>query len=184
MHRNNSRLLYLAAVTSCVMLFAVVVSSQTRTASNLRRDQAVIRRDRPTVYLCLDRKTDNDVWLKIYDNTIWTIRFAGGGKSSRLIDLPDGTRVGAFSNGAVASPEYRFESRQTGAEVDYSWGDVHTFAFLPSDNYVLFRVPASKFERNLLFLEYQYEWEFSGAVGSESNPPQHRVYFSGNSCTW
>lgn len=177
-------LLYFIGPICCAICFSVDVCSQTRRASNLKRDEAVIRRDRPTVYLCLDRKTDNDVWLRIYNNTIWTTRFRGGGKMSTLLKLPDGTRVAALSNGDIASPEYRFESKQTGGEVDYSWGDIHSAIFLPSDTYALFKVPSGKFNSNLLFLEYAYEWEFTGAAGTESHPPRHRVYYSGNSCNW
>lgn len=177
-------LLVFIGLICCAICFSVDVSAQNRRASNLKRDEAVIRRDMPTVYLCLDRKTDNDVWLRIYNNTIWTIRFPGEGKRSTLLKLPDGTNVAALSNGDIASPEYRFESKQTGGEVDYSWGDVHTSVFLPPNTYALFKVPSGKFDRNLLFLKYAYEWEFTGAVASESHPPRHRIYFSGNLCNW
>lgn len=184
MRTNKNQVLYFVCLMCCAIYFSVDAHSQTRRATNLRRDEAVVRRDRPTVYICLDRKTERDVWLRIYNNTIWTTRFHGGGRDVKMFKLPDGTRVAALSNGATVSPEYRFESKQTGDEVDYSWGDVHSVIFLPSDTYALFKVPDSKFGSNLLFLEYTYEWEFTGAVGSESHAPQHRIYFSGNSCDW
>lgn len=182
MNANRSKLQILSVLICCSV--CVVGNSQTRRASNLKRDEAVINRNRPTIYLCLERKTDRDISLRIYNNTIWMTRFPGQGKTSRLLELPDGTRVAAVSNGDVVSPQYRFESKQTGVERDYRWGDLHSVVFLPSDTYAVFKVPVESLKDDLLFLEYQYEWEFTGAVASESYPPRHRVYFSGNSCNW
>jgi len=37
-------------------------------------------------------------------------------------------------------------------------------------------VPKSYLKDSALFLEYKYEWEFTGTVADESYAPVHRVY--------
>ena len=183
MSTEKKQLVHVVVLMCCVACLSLVAFSQSSRTSNLKRDQAVVRRDKPSVYICLDRKTESEAWLRIHNNTVWTLQFQGGGRSSKLLTLSNGKRVAALSSGSLAFPEYRFESK-SGGEVNYAWEDVHTVMFLPSGAYALFKVPANKFDSGLLFLQYVYEWELTGAVGSESNPPQHRVFNSGNKCDW
>jgi hypothetical protein len=39
-------------------------------------------------------------------------------------------------------------------------------------------VPKRYLKNSALFLEYKYEWEFTGIVGDESYAPVHRVYLT------
>jgi hypothetical protein len=42
--------------------------------------------------------------------------------------------------------------------------------------YALFKTPASEFNSDLLFLEYEYEWEFTGAVAESHSPPSSSLF--------
>jgi hypothetical protein len=160
------------------------VLSQTNDPKSLRREDIVIRRNRPTIYLCADHKTDKNgtdvIWLRIYNNTIWTIRFGADrtGTSQKLLKLSSGSRVAGLTNESVAFPRYEFEPSETGAKKQGpEWGDVGTVSWLPSNTSASFSVPRGYFKLGTLFLKYKYEWEFTGAVADESYAPVHRVYF-------
>jgi len=56
------------------------------------------------------------------------------------------------------------------------WGDTGTVSFLPAGTSARFSVPKSYLKDGALFLEYKYEWEFTGTVADESSAPVHRIY--------
>jgi len=61
-----------------------------------------------------------------------------------------------------------------------AWGQAGvttgTVSFLPAGTSARFSVPKSYLKDSALFLEYKYEWEFTGTVADESYAPVHRVY--------
>jgi hypothetical protein len=172
-----------AAVASIFVLTATVWC-QTKQNQDLTRNDIVIERDRPTVYICADtnlmkKNKGDDLWLRINNNTRWTIRFKSDrvGTKPQLYKLPTGKGVAALSKDSVAFPQYEIESKRT-RQSDSLWGDVGTFSWLLSGNSTVFTVPKRYFKDNLLYIEFAYAWEFVETVGRESHAPQHRVYFS------
>jgi hypothetical protein len=183
-----TRMLRILLVGYVLFCFAGGVSSQINDAKKLSRDDIVVRRDRPTVYICVNRKTekikkeqDTDVvWLRIYNNTIWTIRFRAKEEATAksVFSLSSGIRVAGLTNESIAFPCYEVEPNKTGAKTQGPvWGDFHNLSFLPSNTSASFSVPINYFKLGALYLQYNYEWEFVGAVANESDAPLHRVYF-------
>jgi hypothetical protein len=171
---------------SSLFCFAESVLSQTNKAKNLRREDVVIKPNRPSVYLCADGRAGksegqrNVLLLRVNNNTIWTIRFGAErqGTLQKLLKLPNGKMIGALTNESTAFPRYEFESNKIGVKTEGpEWGDFGTPSWLPSNTSASFSVPVDYFKAGRLFLEYKYEWEFTGAVADESHAPVHRVYF-------
>lgn len=166
----------------CLLCLMGKVFPQSKKAKNLTRDDVVIKHDRPSIYLCAERSSQNDgvVWLRIANNTIWTIRFHAEKQATRQapLKLSNGKIIAGLTNQSVAFPRYEFESgardAKNGGPV---WSDFGTASWLPSNRSALFSVPVSQFELGMLYLEYKYEWEFTGAIADESHAPVHRVYF-------
>jgi hypothetical protein len=186
----NSRFLYLAYLVSYVLYAGGHVFAQTSKDTTLTRDEVVIVRNKPSIYLCVDREllgknkeANNNLWLRINNNTIWTIRFKGENRGTlqQLIKLPTGTIIAGLSNDSIVSPQYQFESKKVGDELYLpKWGNMPTVNWLPSGTSVLFKVPKKYFNGSYLFIEYNYDWEFRGVLEHESDPPIHRVYFYTN----
>jgi hypothetical protein len=167
--------------------FPQLALSQVSTRTPLTRKQVVIRSDKPSVYLCVDggprqgkAGEDGDVlWLRIVNNTIWTIRFKAtrGGTEVRPLKLSNGTIVSGLTKKSAVDPHYQVEDARSGHRREGpSLGDVGTVNFLPSDISALFSVPDRYLKEGALFVEYKYEWEFIGTVAEESNSPVHRIY--------
>jgi hypothetical protein len=183
---NNNHII--ANLFSLILFLGVgsIVFAQKKTT--LTRADVVIESNKPSIFLCIDNNknkdkiiTDgSDVWLRIYNNTIWTIKFNAQqiGASTQKLKLSNGSIVRGLSNKTISYPNYEFESIKDNKISDMpQWSDITTANWLLSNNYTVFRVPSKLFENNLLFLGYKYEWELIGAAGQESYSPTHRVYF-------
>lgn len=180
------RILGFLLLCSSLFCFVESVLSQTNNAKNLRREDVVIKPNLPSVYLCADgragksEKQRNVLRLRINNNTIWTIRFGAErqGTLQKLLKLSNGTMIGGLTNESTAFPRYEFESNKIGGKPEGpEWGDFGTANWLPSNTSASFSVPVDYFKTGRLFLQYKYEWEFTGAVADESHAPVHRVYF-------
>ena len=176
----------IARLTTCTLVFGLPVFCQAINNRTLTRDDVVVNRDKPTVYICADadlmnkdKEIGGDVWLRINNNTIWTIRFEAErmGTKQQLFKLPNGQKIAALSKASIAFPRYEIESKKTGEGLSL-WGDVHTFNWLLSNNSAIFKVPGKYFKDNLLYIDIVYGWELVGTLARESNPPHHRVYFA------
>ncbi|MGH9928572.1 MAG: hypothetical protein ACREA9_04985 [Pyrinomonadaceae bacterium] len=178
----------------CIGSISGNVSSQERNAANLTRENVVVTWNKPTVYICADLKLNksknnstkdgNIVWLRVYNNTIWTIRFGAttGATLQKALVLPNGSRVAGLTDDSVFFPRYEFESNSPNAEAERpAWGDFGTASWLPSNVSAVFSVPQKYFANGKLFLTYKYQWEFTGTIGDESHAPVHRVYFDAGS---
>ena len=159
-------------------------STQTDRAKNLTRAQVVISNDKSSVYLCFDeglRKGSRDAdvrWLRIFNNTIWTVRFkaANVGTELKAVRLANGAAVTGLTDKSIIVPQYEVEDRDGRHPENPNWGDVWVANFLPSNTSALFSVPAGYLKNRALFVEYRYEWEFIGSIAQESDAPVHRVY--------
>lgn len=185
----NNRLLYFVWLTLCVCHLGIIASAQT--GVRLTREDVVIKDDKPSIYLCADTKSGRsvpaagaDVWLKLFNNTVWTIRFNAqrAGAALTPLRLSNGRTVAALQDSSFSYPRYQLEPKSGGNGSSRPlWGGVGTSSWLPSGKYMTFKVPSKYFKDHILFLEYKYEWEFVGTVGQESYSPTHRVYLSLNS---
>jgi len=155
------------------------------TATSLTRKQVVVDERKPTVYLCVNRSgskaahTQDVLWFSVFNNTIWTIRFrsSSGETNSTRLKLSQGKLVPGLTKESVFVPHYQVEDAQTHARLmGPGWGDTGTVSFLPAGTSARFSVPKSYLKDSALFLEYKYEWEFTGTVADESYAPVHRVY--------
>lgn len=162
---------------------------QAATPASLTRKQVVVDETKPSVYLCVNRNNSNrknehneDVlWFRVFNNTIWTIRFrsSSGETNIKPLKLSNGKLVAGLTEKSVFVPHYEVEDAQTHARrMGPSWGDIGTVSFLPPGTSALFSVPRSYLKDSALFLEYKYEWEFTGVVADESYAPVHRVYLA------
>jgi hypothetical protein len=177
------------AVLRLLVLFAALsfggsVVSQTKRAVDLTRDDVVIEPNKPTIYLCVVRKKEEEgsanlLWLRVHNNTVWTIRFPAEkmGTLQKPLKLSNGKIIAGLTNRSTAFPRYDFEPKRIGDEIGGpAWGDVGTANWLPANTYSLFAVPTKYFKIGTLSLAYKYEWEFTGSIGDESHAPVHRIY--------
>lgn len=154
------------------------------TPRSLTRKQVVVDEKKPTVYLCVNGNGSNSkaadvLWFTVFNNTIWTIRFRSSSGESNIkpLKLSNGSLVPGLTKESVFVPHYQVEDAQTNARrMGPGWGDTSTVSFLPSGTSARFSVPKSYLKDSALFLEYKYEWEFTGTVADESYAPVHRAY--------
>jgi len=181
--------MFLAKSLRSLILLAVAgfpglatISAQVPQISTINRDNVVIHEDKPTIYLCVDRERASkvDVWLRIVNNTIWTIKFNAHRTASpvRMLRLTNGSSVYGSITGSTSYPNYQLDSDHGNSELGWMWGDVSTPTWVPTDSYSIFEVPLKKIEKRKLFIEYKYEWELIGPLGQESHGPEHRVYLN------
>jgi len=172
------------AVGCLVALLAGMAPTQTKSARGLSRNDIVIRRNLPTVYLCLDRPVDGTgvLWLRIANNTIWTIRFRAEkpGTKQRPLRLSTGNIIAGLTHRSTGFPRYVLEVTNEQSSQPQPGSDFGTASWLPSNTSALFAVGDAHSQTGSLYLEYKYEWEFTGAIADESHGPVHRVYFGLN----
>ncbi len=151
--------------------------------SSLTRKQVVVDEKKTSVYLCVNRsqtaRSEGVLWFRVINNTIWTLRFrsSSGETNIKPLNLSNGKLVAGLTNESVFVPRYQIEDAQTNARrMGPGWGDTGTISFLPASTSARFSVPKSYLKDSALFLEYKYEWEFTGTVADESYAPVHRVY--------
>jgi hypothetical protein len=126
------------------------------------------------------KDTAGILWLRIHNNTIWTIRFGAEKKGTfeKSLKLSNGKIIPGLTTESVAFPRYEIEAKKPRTESQIpKWGDFGTASWLPSNTSAVFSVPIKYINSGTLFLQYKYEWEFTGAIGDESHAPIHRVYF-------
>jgi len=149
--------------------------------ASLTRKQVVVDERKPSVYLCVNRSNTDVLWFRVFNNTIWTIRFrsSSGDTNIKPLKLSNGKLVPGLTKESEFVPHYEVEDAQTHARrMGPGWGDTGTVSFLPGGTSARFSVPKSYLKDSALFLEYKYEWELTGTVADESYAPVHRVYLT------
>ena len=187
MRKSIQNFLWLTLSSFCLICFSENTYPQVSEAKNLTRKDVVINPKKTSVYLCIDRnsepindKAKSEILLRLYNNTIWTLRFDAdaGGNSKKLLKLNNGTTVAALTKDSTAYPLYEIEPRKPTKKFDKPvWGHVHTANFLPSNTSASFAVPKKYFSENDLYIRFFYEWELNGSGYGESYAPEHRVHF-------
>ena len=104
-------------LTSFCFLLGLQIQGQSR-ATMLTRSDITVDPKLPTVFLSVEEsKTENrsEVWIKLVNNTIWTIRFLGeqAGESTKLLELSNGAKVIGLQDGSISHPQYQFEPNTT-----------------------------------------------------------------------
>lgn len=166
---------------SLCFLLGLQIQAQSK-PTMLARSDITVNPKLPTVFLSVEKsrtETRSEVWIKLVNNTIWTIRFLGEqpGVSTKLLELSNGTKVMGLQDGSISYPQYQLEPTTTIGNVRKpSWGDLGNPSFLPSNSCTLFKVPSQYVRGGMLYLEYKYEWEIIGSAGQESYSPTHRVH--------
>jgi|GEM_PF-5277137 len=158
--------------------------SQTLIPKNLTRDDVLIDKGKPSVFLCIDKvlssKENGSVWIRVVNNTVWTLRFATerSGESLQPLRLSSGIRVPGLVNKTVFFPRYRLDHSDGSSRLgDPQWSHTSTVSWLPSQSYSVFKVSRGLL-RSILYLEFQYEWEIVSIVGPERVSPSTRVLFN------
>lgn len=170
----------LVACNLCVIGFAQ--GAKNNSAENARLDDA-----KPTVYLRVERRDKEKVWLRVYNNTRWAVAvrtFTFYYNRKRAIDLGNGKSVFALpSDEEIDSLHYYVEKEPTAStEVKVPklfHGDSSSISWIPSKGSILFSVPTKQIEPGLMiYVPFHYEWELNGQL-IFNNEPEHRAYFRG-----
>jgi hypothetical protein len=111
-----SNLVFWFFLLSC---FGTILFAQSKKDTKLTRKDIIINLNKPTIFLCVDKDknkkikiTDNDeLWLRIYNNTVWTIKFNSQkmGIPTQKLKLSNGGIVGGLLNNSTTYPNYEFE---------------------------------------------------------------------------
>lgn len=159
--------------------------AQDRSGADYTVNDVIVNQNQPTVFICADNKrnTQNELltgnlWLRIENNTIWTIRFKAQsmGTKGQALQLPNGQRVVALTNQSESMPNYGLKSIDGRTDMNL-WGNSTLLNWLPSNTSAAFKIPVSQLKHNILTLDFKYQWEIVGIVGQESAYVHHTVYF-------
>ena len=135
-----------------------------------------VNASKPTIYLSFERLGQDDtVWLRLHNNSVWTIRFrTESAYAGRDIMLSDGRQVKGLVDGLALAPEYFVEHAIDRVTTNGKDWCTATKSWLPSGHSVVFSFPRRVLrEWEQIYVRFGYEWESSG------NDPEHRVKFYG-----
>jgi hypothetical protein len=141
----------------------------------------------PSVYLRVERRDKERVWLRMYNNTKWAIAvrtFTFYFNRQHSITLDNGNSVFALpSDEAIGSLHYYVEKEPAAAKEikapELLHGDSYSISWIASKGSILFSVPIKQLEPGLMiYVPFQYEWELSRQL-IFNKEPEHRVYFRG-----
>jgi hypothetical protein len=142
---------------------------------------------KPTVYLRVERREKETVWLRVHNNTSWALAvrtFSFYFNRKNVTYRLNGHSVFALpSDRDVDSLFYYVEKEPTASkEVKVprlSHGDSASISWIPAGGSILFSVPTEQLDPDLMiYVPFQYEWELSEQL-IFNNEPDNRVYFRG-----
>ena len=164
--------------------------------SCLVKSDVLINKTKPTVYITFERLENQNVLLRIHNNTRWAIHFSTeslyitqttplklcGNRGAQ--GLNDGRRVNLIYQ---VEAERGFETVHIGNRIEtrpivvtvppLSWGDVSSTSWLPSGRSAIFLVERRYLAKNLkIYVPFVYEWETAERDSGDNNL-EHRVYF-------
>jgi len=195
-------------IAAALFMFASSVFSQDVAPS--KKADAVVSKGKPTVYITFERagtrkpmdagESDQGIWLRLHNNTPWSISFCTPGlylgsriESYRLRDgrgalgLREGVEIHTCHG--VEQVDYYESERSNGGinvnesvqvkklPVGYNRRHVSSTSWLPPGRSVVFSVPREHLAKHLgVYLSFKYEWE-TAENDSGNNEPEHRVYY-------
>jgi len=170
--------LLLAVVAICGLV--VTVPAQRKRDRQINRDVRISKRD-PTVYITFEGiGRDQDIWLRLHNNTRWRIEFPtvamSWGRDFVPYYLTDEYRLAGRGRGTVAKPRYNVEERDGTPVSTVQPAQPTSFSVGPGHS-VLFKVSREHLsEGRNIFLNFYYGWE-SGEGYDKTHDPIHRVEF-------
>ena len=142
---------------------------------------------KPTVYLTLERRDKEKVWLRMNHNTGWAIavrtisfyfnrqRTTNLSRVKSVFTLPNDKEIDTLHYYVEA------ERGPTGhiKAPKLSYPDSSSTSWIPAEGSILFSVPVRQLKPGLMiYVPFQYEWELNTQL-IFNKEPEHRVYFRG-----
>jgi hypothetical protein len=172
----------LAVIIILVCTFSVF--SQTKETELKAEGQ--VRYDKPTVYLEYVCQKNQSIWLRLFNNTVWTITVGSDElyyKTEKTVKLSNGLEFYAMPNNKDVSLRYNVERFALPAKkvkvpiIEHS--DSFYTNWIASNDSVLFSIPLKYLKEDLqISVKFNYEWEVS-KKGTIVSGPEHRVLFRG-----
>jgi len=204
--QKMSKVIFVALV-----LFIIASSVFSQQDGPSKKSDVVLSKGNPTIYITFERagtrkpmnagESEQGIWLRLHNNTPWSISFCTPGlylgsriEPYRLRDgrgalaLREGVeiqachgveQVGYYESEKTAQGGLNINesSRVENIPVGYNRGHVFSTSWLPPGHSVIFSVPSEHLAKHLgIYLSFKYEWE-TAENDSGNNEPEHRVYF-------
>lgn len=140
----------------------------------------------PTVYVEYVCEDSNKVFLRMFNNTIWTLAVESDRlyyKTPKVVKLGNGTGFYAMPNDKEVSLNYFVEKFALPSKKvklpKISYPDSVYGNWIAADDSILFSVPLDYLKADLqIFIYFNYEWEVT-TKGVILPGPQHRISFRG-----
>jgi hypothetical protein len=139
---------------------------------------------KPTVYLSIERKDREKAWLRMYNNTKWSLAvrtFTFYFNRRQSIILSNGRSVFALPGDEEIDSLHYYVEREPMVSNElkvprHLHSDSYSISWIPSKGSILFSVPTDQLVPGLMiYVPFQYEWELNPQL-IFNNEPQHRVY--------
>ncbi len=127
----------------------------------------------------LSTQAGDHIWLRISNNSIWTISFRTygtyTGPSPEMVEVSEGKFTFALPDGAEAGVSYSV--RKENGEYLPSGSHSAILSWLPSGRSVIFSVDRKHLKKGrVVFVDFQYQWEADESY-SYNREPIHRTQF-------
>lgn len=175
----------------CVALLLVICSfcgtGMAQDAKSNSVESARVDDVKPTVYLRVDRKDKEKVWLRMYNNTRWAVAvrtFTVYFNRKRTTQLVSGGSVSTLPSDEEINSLHYYLEKNLSAPVELklpelSHGDSSSISWITSKGSILFSVPLKQLQPGLMiYVPFHYEWELNSQL-IFNNEPEHRAYFRG-----
>lgn len=165
-----------------LMLAGCAAAQDQKSTVGLSRNDVIIDRAKPSIYLCRDRgKSDGSLMkprFRLTNNLVWAVMVESQKAADKLevFKLSNGTKVGAVAEGTVSYLSVLPISGDSDGAIDSPYRSSLTWLRAAGSTYFLIPEPIAKSQE--LYIGFKYEWEIIGSAGFESYSPTHRVYFT------
>ena len=178
---------FVTLVSVCCLVFPVLAQ---RPKPVDKKVDVRINKNQPTVYVTFERKgerkplyveeSNQGLWLRLHNNTRWTIIMPSFGVPKPLGDAGLFYEVEAIRGEETIEGPSGLEVRRLEVDrvpIGYRLDHTYSPLRLESGKSILFSIPREHLVRNLAVrISFHYEWEGEHAI-SRGNEPQHNVYF-------
>lgn len=171
-----------------ILVLPFIVQGQRKQSAKILNDSRLLK-DKPTIYITFERsgkrkplfnsESDKGIWLRLHNNTKWSIRFCTFALPEDWYDGEVGMpyeiekQPPLFSGSPDEIKKDEDEWKKADA-LGYNYHEMCETFYLKSGKSVLFSAPREHFSRFLLMkVLYEYEWEFG-----KGHEPLHYAVFS------
>lgn len=179
---HHMRISYYIIALVILTLAGDAAAQDQPSAGRLSRNDVVVDRAKPSIFLCRDRgKSDGSSMkprFRLTNNLVWAVLLESQKAADKLevFKLSNGTRVGAVAEGTVSYLSVLPESGDSDGAIDSPYRS--SLTWLRSAGSTYFPIPEPIAKSQELYIGFKYEWEIIGSAGFESDSPIHRVYFT------